>query len=89
MSTTNKYVGRRNLIVEQTDQIRQQKRRMQSQMLDKKKTERTDSLAKKSVPTFIQSSKTIANEKKKQTQLTEMMDKSKEGGAGKGGRGGK
>mmetsp|Transcript_22367 Transcript_22367/g.27502 ORF Transcript_22367/g.27502 Transcript_22367/m.27502 type:complete len:92 (+) Transcript_22367:788-1063(+) len=59
LTVTNKYQGRRNLIVEQSDLIKQQRRKMQSQMLDKKRVARTTK-AVKSVPSYIQSSKHIA-----------------------------
>ena len=58
---------------------------MQSQMLEKKKVART-SKSVKSVPTYIQSSKHIAN-LKKSAGLDELLAKGKEGGLGKGGRG--
>ena len=48
---TNKYIGRRNLIIEQTDQIKQQRRAMQSAMLEKKRASR-DKTDVKSVPRF-------------------------------------
>lgn len=68
---------------------------MQSQMLEKKR-EKKASTAVKSVPMYIQSSKEIAANKKnvvvrdefgEEVTLSTLMERSKEGGAGKGGRG--
>ena len=58
---------------------------MQSQMLEKKRAARTSTVTK-SVPVYIQSSKNITAEKKN-AGLDELLERSKEGGAGKGGRG--
>ena len=95
LTITNTYVGRRNLILEQTDQIKEQRRKMQSRLLEKQREVRTTKITK-SVPTFNQSSKEIAQMKKStimkdtfgnELTMAEMMERSKEGGAGKGGRG--
>ena len=69
---------------------------MQTALLEKKKQTTKSSTSTKSVPTWIGSSKDIAAAKKNQKMIDddgneitigEMMEKSKEGGAGKGGRG--
>ncbi len=59
---------------------------MQSQMLEKRQAQRSSSANTKTVPKYIQSSKYITAEKKN-AGLDEMLERSKEGGAGKGGRG--
>jgi len=58
---------------------------MQSQMLEKGQTQRTTKVNPKTVPKYIQSSKYITAEKKN-AGLDEMLERSKEGGAGKAGR---
>ena len=88
LTVTNVYQNRRNLIVEQSDQIKEQRRKMQSQMLEKKKVQRTTKQSVKSVPTYVLGSKHIAN-LKKTAGLDELLAKGKEGGLGKGGRGGR
>lgn len=69
---------------------------MQTALLEKKKTTTKSSKSTKSVPIWIGSSKDIAASKKdmkmvddqgNEITMGEMMEKSKEGGAGKGGRG--
>lgn len=57
---------------------------MQSSMLEKKRAARTQ-VVDRNVPFYGQSSKLLANEKKK-AGLDEMLEASKEGGAGKAGR---
>ena len=58
---------------------------MQTAMLEKKRAQRTTNVVK-SVPKYIQSSKTITADKKN-AGLDDLLEASKEGGAGKGGRG--
>ena len=58
---------------------------MQTAMLEKKQAKRTTTSVK-SVPTFIQSTKDIMANKKK-AGLDDLLEKSKEGGLGKGGKG--
>jgi len=63
LSITNSYIQRKNTIIEQTDQIKEQRRKMQSGLLERKKVARTD-LAIKNVPNVVQSSKYLQAEKK-------------------------
>ena len=64
MTMTNKYVGRKNLIIEQEEQIRQQRAKIQAQMLEKARPKRTKTTVK-SVPIASQSSKFIMEMKKR------------------------
>lgn len=91
LSITNTYIQRKNTIVEQTDQIKEQRRKMQSELLEKKKVVRTEHF-EKSVPNVVKSAKFIMAEKKtlkvidEYTGLTitmaELQERSKEGGGG-------
>ena len=58
---------------------------MQSQMLEKSQERNRGAHATKSVPKYILSSKHIVAEKKN-AGLDELLEKGKEGGAGKAGR---
>jgi len=60
--------------------------KMQSALLEKGRAGGS-STSSKSVPKWVASSKTISNEKKKSAAIMEKMAASKEGGAGKAGRG--
>lgn len=92
LESTNAYVAKKNTIIEHAEQIREQRRRMQSSMLEKKKDVRTDR-AVKAVPKVVVSAKFIMADKKNLTVLDqdgqeismdELQKRSKEGGAGKG-----
>jgi uncharacterized protein (DUF1499 family) len=63
LSITNTYIQRKNTIIEQTDQIKQQRRKMQSSLLERKKVDRVIT-AVKQVPAVSQSSKYLQAEKK-------------------------
>jgi hypothetical protein len=92
MTVSNAYVNRKNLIIEQNEQIKTARRDMQSAMLKRKKVERTD-IVTKSVPFVTVSSKFISAEKKSarmvdpltgvEMSLEEMMQKSKDGAGAK------
>ena len=90
--STNAYVARKNTIIEHAEQIREQRRRMQSVMLEKKQDARV-SKAQKAVPKVVVSAKFIMADKKNLTvidqdgneiSMDEMQKRSKEAGAGKG-----
>lgn len=90
LTPTNSYIARKNLIVDQAEQIKDQRRRMQSSMLEKKKEAR-QSAAVKAVPTFVQSAKFIMQDKKNlkvkdadgnEITMDELQNRSKDGGAG-------
>lgn len=63
LSITNTYIQRKNTIIEQTEQIKEQRRKMQSALLEKKKEARIIT-AVKNVPNVVQSSKYLQAEKK-------------------------
>lgn len=74
-------------MVEQSDKIKEQRRRMQSSLLEKQKEARTTH-SKKSVPQTVVSAKFIMQEKKnvrviddsgKEISMDEMLARSKEG----------
>ena len=72
------------MIIEQTDQINQQRRAMQSKMLEKKRAAKVSNKVK-NVPIYSQSSKLIMQEKKANVSIMKAMEASKEA-KGKGGR---
>lgn len=63
LQSTNSYVTRKNTIIEHAEQIREQRRKMQSSMLATKKVDR-QSKAVKSVPKVVVSAKFIMADKK-------------------------
>lgn len=95
LTETNIYIQRKNTILEQNEQIKEQRIKLKLQMLKKKEREKV--IIEKFVPITSRSSKHIQDAKKvakmidpftgELITMEEMMNRSKEGGAGKGGRG--
>ena len=57
LQETNSYVTRKNLVIEQAEKIKDQRRKMQSDLLEKKKDVSSKSKKEKSVPKVVQSAK--------------------------------
>lgn len=88
LTMTNTYVTRKNTILEQNEIIKEQRERMQTELLERKKVARTDFKDKK-VPITVQSSKFIQQQKKQERiydeetgqmiMLTDLVERSKKG----------
>lgn len=78
LEATNTYVQKKNLILEQQDQIKEQRRAMQTALLDKK-LESTYKKAVKKMPQVVVSSKLITADKKNNAHIVEMQKQSAEG----------
>ena len=94
LTTTPSYDQRKTLISEQNATIAEERSKMQSSMLEKKKEVNAEKKVK-AVPTAVVSSKFIQKEKAtakmldrygNEITMEEMMKKSKEGMVGKGGK---
>ena len=95
LETTNSYVKRKNMIIEQNDQIMTQRRNMQSALLEAK-VDSAKTVVKKSVPLSSLSSKYVTEIKMKSSRVGEdgvektyeqLMKESKRGEQGKRGAG--
>lgn len=92
---TNQYTNRQNMIVEQQDQINNQKRKMQSALLERKSSIESGKKNEKSVPKMKATSKTIAQSRKDISvtlgdgtviSIDEAIARGKAGERGKGGK---
>lgn len=62
LQETNSYVGRRNMVIEQAERIKEQRRDMQSDLLDKKSDASAKKKREKVVPKHAISAKVLKKE---------------------------
>jgi L-fucose isomerase-like protein len=62
LQETNSYVGRRNMVIEQAEKIKEQRREMQSSLLEKKSEANKKSKREKVVPKHAISAKVLKKE---------------------------